>query len=54
MEKAQKEYENSIKICEKVIHNAKISESNPLVSDEENKFFFLQYFHLFYYFQNLH
>ena len=35
LEKAQKEYENSIKICEKVIHNAKISESNPLVSDEE-------------------
>ena len=35
LEKVQKEYENSFKACEKIIHNAKIAESNPLSSNEE-------------------
>ena len=35
LEKAQKDYENSIKICEKAIYNAKTMETNPLASEEE-------------------
>ena len=35
LDKAQKDYENSIKICEKAIFNAKTMETNPLATDEE-------------------
>mgnify|MGYP006873039706 CR=1 FL=1 len=37
VEKAQKEYENSIKITEKVIHSAKEIETNPLTSNEDKE-----------------
>ena len=35
LEKAQKEYENSIKMCEKAIFNSKSLEINPLASNED-------------------
>ena len=37
LDKAQKDYENSIKLCEKVIHNSKTEESNPLISNEDKE-----------------
>ena len=37
VEKAQKEYENSIKITEKVIHSAKEIETNPLTTNEDKE-----------------
>ena len=37
VEKAQKEYENSIKLTEKVIHSAKEIETNPLTSNEDKE-----------------
>ena len=37
VDKAQKEYENSIKLTEKVIHSAKQIETNPLTSNEDKE-----------------
>ena len=35
LEKAKKEYENNLKMCEKAIFNAKTAETNPLISNED-------------------
>ena len=35
LEKSQKDYETSLKLCEKIIHNAKQIEVNPLTSKED-------------------
>ena len=37
LDKVQKDYENSVKLCEKVIHNSKTVELNSLISNEDKE-----------------